>query len=151
MTKVLFVCLGNICRSPMAACLFRQMIKEAGCAAQFAVDSAGTSDEEEGKEMYTAAKEILRRHGVAVQPHTARQITAEDLAGFDYILVMEEKNRRALVHRFGRLPDSVQRLLSLTEQDGDVADPWYTRDFETAYRDIERGCRALLAACGYGG
>ena len=147
MTRVLFVCLGNICRSPMAACIFRQMLKEAGCAAQFEVDSAGTSDEEEGNGMYPAAKEILRRYGVAVQAHTARQLTAEDLTEFDYILVMEEKNRRALMRRFGQLPDSVQRLLSLTERDGDVADPWYTRDFETAYRDIERGCRALLSRC----
>ena len=147
MTRVLFVCLGNICRSPMAACIFRQMAKEAGCAAEFEVDSAGTSDEEEGNGMYPAVREKLRREGIAGQPHTARQITAEDLSYYEYILVMEEKNRRALVRRFGPLPDTVMRLLSLTEQDGDVADPWYTRDFDAAYRDIERGCRALLIRC----
>lgn len=144
MTRILFVCLGNICRSPMAEYIFKQLAADAGRAAEFEVASAGTSDEEEGNGLYYAARDKLRAEGVPFGAHRARQMTAEDLAYYDRILVMEERNLRALSRRFGSLPDKVTRLLSLTERDGDVADPWYTRDFDTAFDDILRGCRALL-------
>ena len=144
MTKILFVCLGNICRSPMAEMIFRHLAKEAGRERDFLIDSAGTSDEEEGNGIYYAAREMLAAKGIPTIAHTARRITAEDIAAFDHILVMEEKNLRALSRRFGTLPPKVRRLMEVAGEDADVADPWYTRRFDTAYADILRGCRALL-------
>lgn len=141
MKRILFVCLGNICRSPMAEYVFKQLVNEAGRADEFEIASAATSDEEEGNGIYYAARDKLRAEGVPLERHTARQMTRTDLDAYDHIFVMEEKNLRALTRRFGPLPNKVTRLLP----GEDVADPWYTRDFDTAYRDIYRGCRALLA------
>ena len=141
MKRVLFVCLGNICRSPMAEFVFKQLVNEAGRADEFEIASTGTSDEEEGNGLYYAARDKLRAEGVPFGRHEARQMTADDLVLYDHILVMEEKNLRALTRRFGPLPEKVRRLLP----GEDVADPWYTRDFDAAYRDIRRGCAAFLA------
>jgi len=141
MKRILFVCLGNICRSPMAEFVFKQLVSEAGRSAEFEIASAGTSDEEEGNGLYYAARDKLQAEGIPFGRHRARQMTVDDLTYYDYILVMEEKNRRALTRQFGPLPEKVRCLLP----DGDVADPWYTRDFDTAYRDIRRGCVAFLA------
>ena len=144
MTKILFVCLGNICRSPMAEMIFRHLAEKAGCAKEFLIDSAGTSDEEEGNGIYYAAREKLAAEGIPTIPHVARRITAADLAEFDHILVMEEKNIRALSRRFGTLPPKVRRLMEVVGEQADVSDPWYTRRFDTAFADIWRGCEALL-------
>ncbi|MBQ7302127.1 MAG: low molecular weight phosphotyrosine protein phosphatase [Clostridia bacterium] len=144
MTKILFVCLGNICRSPMAEMIFRYLAEKAGCAKEVLIDSAGTSDEEEGNPLYYAAKEKLVAEGIPVAPHKARRITAADMDTFDHILVMEEKNLRALSRRFGDLPPKVRRLMEVAGEQADVADPWYTRRFDTAFADIWRGCEALL-------
>ena len=146
MTKILFVCHGNICRSTMAACVFADLAARAGLSERCIVDSAATSTEEIGNPIYPPAARKLREKGVPILPHAARQITRRDYESFDLIVAMDEYNLRNLRRR---IPDSQEKyrlLLSVTDRPGEVADPWYTRDFETAYQDILRGCRGLLEA-----
>ena len=148
MRRVLFVCHGNICRSVMAETMMRHMAAEAGVSHLFEVDSCATSREEIGNDIYPPAKRCLAAHGVPFTKHAARQITPDDYAHFDLILCMEDYNilnlRRVLgevlMVRDSALPvPKIRRLL-----DRDVADPWYTGDFEATYRDLEEGCREIL-------
>ena len=148
MRRVLFVCHGNICRSVMAEMMMRHMAAEAGVSHLFEVDSCATSREEIGNDIYPPAKRCLAAHGVPFTKHAARQITPDDYAHFDLILCMEDYNilnlRRVLgevlMVRDSALPvPKIRRLL-----DRDVADPWYTGDFEATYRDLEEGCREIL-------
>ncbi len=144
MIRVAFVCLGNICRSPMAELIFKAMIKKAGVDGEFYVDSFGTSDEEEGNPVYPPAARTLSCHGISGS-HTAKKIKCADVKDFDCILVMEERNRRRLLDiTGGKFADKISRLCDYTDSPRDVADPWYTRDFERAYADIEEGCAAFL-------
>ncbi len=146
--SILFVCHGNICRSVMAEMIMRQMLSEAGLGDKVLVDSCATSSEEIGNTIYPPARRCLQAHGIPILPHTARQITRSDYTRFDLILCMENYNIRNLRPVLGNdimaedatLPHpKIHRLLSR-----DVADPWYTGDFETAYSDIAEGCRNLL-------
>ena len=146
--SLLFVCHGNICRSVMAEMVMRQMLEEAGLEGKVLVDSCATSTEEIGNAIYSPARRCLLLHGVPVLPHTARQITREDYARFDFILCMENYNIRNLRRVLGEdimaadaaLPQpKIRRLLPR-----DVADPWYTGDFEATYRDVVEGCKSLL-------
>ncbi|MCI9504133.1 MAG: low molecular weight phosphotyrosine protein phosphatase [Clostridia bacterium] len=144
MIRVTFVCLGNICRSPMAELLFKNMVKERGLASSFEITSGGTFDYEEGSPFYSPAKETLRAHGVEGE-HTARKITMDDVAKSDYLLVMDENNYRDLTEFAGDAgKGKIFMLLSFASRGGAVADPWYTRDFEKEYSDIEEGCRCFL-------
>lgn len=149
MQRILFVCLGNICRSPMAEYLLRAMARDAGRDGDFLIESAATSDENVwrgvGAPVYPPARELLRRHGIDCSAKRARQVTKDDYARFDRILCMDDSNVRNLRRIFGGDPDGkILKLLDLTDRPGNVADPWYTGDFETAFRDIEKGCRAIL-------
>ena len=144
MVKILFVCHGNICRSVMAECVFAHLARKAGLEYRFSVDSAATSTEETGNPVYPPARRKLEEKGVPVRPHRARQMTAADAENYDLLIGMDEANRRnmARIARGGR--EKIRLLLEFTDRPGEVSDPWYTRDFERAYRDILRGCEALL-------
>ena len=148
MKKILFVCHGNICRSVMAEMVMRYLVAEAGREDEFMIDSCATSREEIGNDIYPPAKRCLTAHQVPFSRHAARQITKEDYDKFDLILCMEEYNIRNLRHTLGaalldadahKAEPKIRRLL-----DRDVADPWYTGDFEVTYRDVVEGCQQLL-------
>ena len=145
MQNILFVCHGNICRSPMAQMILQDMVRRRGLAHAFRIDSAATSDEEiyggRGNPIYPPARQELARHGIACVPHEARQVRAEDYAAFDHILAMDRTNLRCLQRLFA---GDKQGKLRLLLPGRDVADPWYTGDFAQAYRDIFSGCEALL-------
>lgn len=145
MYKILFVCHGNICRSPMAEYLMRDMINKARLGGRFSVASAATSTEELGDPVYPPAKRKLAEHGINCAGKTARQITRRDYAEYDLIVGMDRANLRNMERIFGKDVDGkLHLLLDYTGDRRDVADPWYTGDFDKAWSDIERGCRALL-------
>lgn len=147
MKKILFLCHGNICRSPMAEFIFQDLARQAGLERRFAVASAATSREEIGNDMYPPAKKCLRGHGVPFSPRAARQVTPQDYDDYDLLIIMDDLNRRNLERILPRDPaGKVRTLLSFTGRDAVIPDPWYTDDFESAYRDIRRGCEALLAS-----
>ena len=142
--KILFVCHGNICRSPIAESLFNYIAAKNNIPAE--AESAATSREETGNDIYPGAKNILRAHGIPFEKRAARQMDKSDYNKFDYIIGMEKFNVRNILRILGSDPESKVRLLSdFTDSPGrDIADPWYTDDFETAYRDILKGVTGLL-------
>lgn len=144
MTRILFFCLGNICRSPMAEFIMKELVAARGLQDRFLIASAGTSDEEEGNPLYPPARRQLDLHGVPHTPHAARQMQPDDLRSFDLLVGMETQNLTNARRLLGDSPKYL-RLLDETDNPHDVADPWYTGDFDTAYRDIREGCEALLA------
>ena len=149
MTGIMFVCLGNICRSPMAEIIFKDMVEKAGRSAEFLIASSATSSENVcngiGAEVYPPAKKVLAKHGLSTDGKRAVQISAEDYDKYDYIVCMDKYNLRSLNRLFGGDKDGkIFMLMDFTERPGDVSDPWYSGDFETAYRDIHEGCKGLL-------
>ena len=145
MIKILFVCLGNICRSPMAEFLMKALVAERGLSEQFEIASAATSSDEIGNPVYPPVAALLRERGISCKGKTARQLRRGDYERYDYIIGMEESNRRSMLRLFGSDPEGkLSLLMDYTGRPHDVADPWYTRDFRAAERDIETGCRALL-------
>ena len=146
MTRVLFICHGNICRSPMAEFILKSMVKAAGLEGQYHIESAAVSTEEIGNPIYPPAKRCLTQHGVPFDPgKRARQVTRADYDRFDLLVCMDASNLRWL-HRI--IPDDpqgkIRLMMSFAGLSRDVADPWYTGDFETTYRDLTAGCRAML-------
>lgn len=145
MKKILFVCHGNICRSPMAEFIFKHLVKEAGREDEFQVESGAVSDEEVGNPIYPAALRQLKAHGVRVTEHYARQLKRKDYEKYDLFIGMDRSNLLKMQRIFGGDPEGkIHLLLDYTQSPGDVADPWYSQNFEAAWRDIEGGCRALL-------
>ena len=138
MTKILFVCHGNICRSPMAEFVLKDMVKKAGVADRFLIDSVAVSREELGNSVYPPARRELSRHGVPCDGHRARQITQTDVDRYDYIYYMDSSNARYLSRMFPG-EQKFQKFLAR-----DVADPWYTGDFTQTWLDIEEGCTRIL-------
>lgn len=139
MIKVAFVCLGNICRSPMAEAIFMRLAEENGLKDRVEADSFGVSDEEEGNGIYPLALKTLNAHGITAE-HTAKKLTARDVEAFDCIAVMERRHLGpVLMLTGGKYSERVMTLRS-----HDVVDPWYTRDFEKAYADIYDGCAELV-------
>ena len=147
--NILFVCHGNICRSPMAEFVMKDMVAKAGVASRFYIESATTSTEEIGNGVYPPARRILAEHGIACKGKTARQMTRSDYDRFDMLIGMDEWNIRNMVRICGGDPEGkMHMLMDFTSRPGNVADPWYTRDFETTWRDVEEGCRGLLKSLG---
>lgn len=147
MTRILFICHGNICRSPMAEYIMKALVKEQRLEKDFEIASAATSREEIGNFLYPPAQRKLREHGIPFGAHAARQMTRADYLYYDKIIAMEAYNLRNLRPMVGNDPDQkVSLLMDYTQRPGDVADPWYTDDFETAYQDILEGCQGLLKA-----
>ena len=145
MTRILFVCLGNICRSPMAEFICRDMARRRGLDGLIVCESAGTSDEEEGNPVYPPAMRVLRAMGIDAGDKRARPLTPGDYARFDRLIGMEKRHVRAMQRLFGGDPEGkLSRLLDGAPRPRDIADPWYTGDFETAKRDIIEGCGLLL-------
>ena len=146
MKKIIFVCHGNICRSPMAEFIFKNLIRQNGLDDRFYIESAAVSTEEIGNSIYPPAKRCLNMHGIPFdKDKTARQITRADYDRFDLIICMDRMNLRWLRYI---IPDDPERkvhlMMSFAGCDRDVADPWYTGDFETTYRDITQASDALL-------
>ena len=145
MYKILMVCLGNICRSPMAEFIFRDMAEKEGRGKEFYLASAGTSDEEYGNPVYPPAKRKLHSLGIDCSGKRARQMTKRDYEEYDLLLGMEQRNLNAMRRICGGDPKGkIHLLLEHSPFPRDIADPWYTGDFDAACRDIQEGCRQWL-------
>ena len=146
MTKILFVCHGNICRSPMAEFVMKDLVKQAGLEDQFQIDSAATSTEEIGCPVYPPARRKLAEHGISCAGKTTRQLTKGDYAQYDLLVGMDRANIRNMNRICGGDPEGkIKLLLDFTDHPGDVADPWYTGDFDATWRDALEGCQKLLS------
>lgn len=144
--RILFVCHGNICRSPMAEFVMKDLVEKAGVAQQFLIESAATSTEEIGNSVYPPARRKLAEHGISCQGKTARQMTRMDYGRYDLLIGMDSWNIRNMRAISGGDPEGkIRMLMDYTNRPGDVADPWYTGDFEATWRDVLEGCEALLS------
>lgn len=139
MIKILFVCHGNICRSPMGEFVLKDMVKKRGIAERFQIASAAVSTEELGNPVYPPARRELKKHGITCDGHAAHQITRAELREYDHIYYMDASNARFLRRLFGAEAEKCQPLLNR-----DVADPWYTGDFTQTWNDIVTGCEGIL-------
>lgn len=143
MLKILFVCHGNICRSPMAEFVMRDMIKKCGLDGKIVTASAATSTEEIGNPVHSGTRRKLREHGISTDGKYAVQLTKSDYDKYDYLIGMDSANIRNMKRITGG-DEKIVRLLDLTDEPRDVADPWYTGDFDTTYNDVVKGCKVLL-------
>lgn len=145
MIKILFVCHGNICRSPMAEFVMKRLVRERGVERDFLIKSAATSREELGNPVYPPARRMLARHGISCSGKTAVQMTKSDYEIYDYIIAMDSMNVRNIMRIIGKdNQEKVSMLLDFTNHPRSVADPWYTGDFDATYNDVTEGCKALL-------
>lgn len=145
MTRIMFVCLGNICRSPMAEFVMKDLVQKQGISHEFEISSAATSSDELGNPVYPPVRELLQRRGISCKGKTARQLQAADYEKYDYFIGMDENNRRSMLRLFQNDPKGkVSLLLDHTPHPRDVADPWYTRNFSATEADVDAGCAALL-------
>ncbi|MCI8817230.1 MAG: low molecular weight phosphotyrosine protein phosphatase [Angelakisella sp.] len=146
MTNILFVCLGNICRSPMAEFVFRDLVQKRGLGERFSVASAATSTEELGNPVHPGTRRRLEREGISTYGKTAVQLCRRDYQKYDYLIGMEQRNLQGMLRILGEDPEGkVRRLLDFTDSPRDIADPWYTGDFDRTYDDVLEGCQGLLA------
>lgn len=149
MIKIMFVCHGNICRSPMAEFIFKDMVNKNGISNQFLISSSATSTEEIwngiGNPVYPPAQKELAKHGISCDGKRAVQLQKTDYEKYDYFICMDENNMRNIMRIFISDPQKkVKKLMDYTDRGGDVADPWYSRKFDIAYKDIYDGCKSLL-------
>ena len=147
MQKILFVCHGNICRRPMAEFVMKDLVKKAGREWEFEIASAATSTEEIGCPVYPPARRKLAEHGIGCAGKTARQLQRSDYEAYDLLIGMDSANLRNMHRICGGDPEGkISLLMDWTDRPGDVADPWYTGDFEATWRDVLEGCEGVLAA-----
>ena len=145
MIKILFVCHGNICRSPMAEYVFKYLVRQRGREPEFFIDSAATSTEEIGNGVHPGTREKLRQVGIPCGNHRARQLSRADYDSYDLLIGMDEENVHYMKRILGSDPDhKVKKLLDWSYRPRDIADPWYTGNFDRTYEDIREGCEALL-------
>ncbi len=147
MTRILFVCHGNICRSPMAEFVMKDLVEKAGLETEFLIESAATSTEEIGNPVYPPARRKLAEHGISCAGKTSRQLIRADYGQYDLLIGMDRANIRNMNRICGGDPEGkLHLLMEYTDHPGDVADPWYTDDFEITWRDVLAGCKGLLQA-----
>ena len=147
MKKILFVCLGNICRSPMAEFVMRDLLEKNGLSRAAVVSSAATSTEELGNPVHPGTRRKLAEHGISCTGKTARQIAKSDYDAYDYLIGMDESNVRNMRRMLGGDPKGkIRKMMEFAGSCADVADPWYTGSFDVTYRDIVKGCEGLLKA-----
>ena len=145
MIKILFVCHGNICRSPMAEFVMKDLVEKVGREGEFEISSCATSTEELGNLVYPPARKKLAEHGISCEGKRARQINKADYKTYDYIIAMDKNNLRNMAYIVGEDVDrKISLLMDYTDRPGDVADPWYTGDFDKTWDDILSGCKGLL-------
>lgn len=145
MPKVLFICHGNICRSPMAEFVFKDMVRKAHLSDKFEIASAATSTEEIGNPVHPGTRRKLAQYGISVSGKYARQMTKGDYVHYDYLIGMDKWNIRNMMRIIGSDPEKkVYTLLSFAGRDDEIADPWYTGNFDETYDDVYEGCQALL-------
>ena len=145
MIRILCLCHGNICRSPTAEFVMKALIREQGLADSFLISSAATTAEEIGNPVYPQARARMAQDGIDCSGKTARQVTRADYDRYDYLIGMDQENMRDMRRIFPTdQAGKLRLLLDFTDHPGEIDDPWYTRDFETAYRQIHAGCKALL-------
>lgn len=145
MIKILFVCHGNICRSPMAYYYFKSLVEKRSLTSMFYLDSAGTSSEELGNPVHRGTREKLKQAGIACDGHHAKQMQTSDYSSFDYLIGMDSWNIQNMERIAGGDPDKkIYKLLEFIQSDRDVSDPWYTGNFDVTWEDITKGCDALL-------
>lgn len=145
MTRILFVCHGNICRSPMAEFVMKDMVRKAGLDNEFLIESAATSREELGNDMHYGTRQKLREQGIPFERRAARQIRPDDYNKYDYLVAMDDENIFYMNRYWGPDPEKkIVRLLAFTGKTRDIADPWYTGNFDQTYEDIVEGCSAFL-------
>lgn len=146
MIKILFVCHGNICRSPMAEFIFKDMVKKAGQEDQFYIASAATSSEEIGNPVHYGTRNKLKQYGISTAGKYAVKLTADDYHSYDYLIGMETRNLINIKRIVGEDKENkICRLLDFTHTPGDIDDPWYTGNFDITYEEIKRGCEGLLS------
>lgn len=145
MKKIMFICHGNICRSPMAEFVMKDLVKKAGLEEEFVIASSAVSAEELGNHVYPPAKKVLEEHGISVGDKHAELLTRRDYDLYDLLIAMDTSNLRNIDRIIRSDPEGkVHPLMSYAGKSASVADPWYTGDFETAYNDIREGCEGLL-------
>ena len=145
MIKIMFVCHGNICRSPMAEMVFKDMVRKAHMEHRFMIYSAATRREEIGNGVHHGTRRKLAEEGIPCEPHRAVQMTRTDYKEYDYLIGMDHWNLQNILRSVGSDPEGkVHLLLDFTDEPGDIADPWYTGNFDLTYKDVTKGCKALL-------
>lgn len=145
MLKILFICHGNICRSTMAEYVMKDLVEKSNLAEEFCIDSAATSREEIGNPVHHGTRQKLKEKGIFCGDHRARQVTKKEYEEYDYILGMDSWNMKNMMKIFGNDPDEkIHKLLDFSSAPRDIADPWYTGNFEITYNDVSEGCQELL-------